>query len=108
MDTRLSPARRDDLLSSAPLAVRDFCQEHGLTSALEVTGDLVRSAFGSNIVSLRREKDPETREEWVSVEIAARGSQEDVLAARKGLIQAWVKGVPQEFRRYLRLSVRVS
>src|SRR5437868_4864432 len=108
MTTRLSPAQRNDLLTAAPQSVREFCQEYGLGAAIEATRDLVRTAFGTDPASLRRENDPETREEWITVEIAARGSQEDVLAARKGFIQEWVRRVPQEFRRHLRIFVRVD
>src|SRR3954447_15640329 len=108
MDTHLRPAGTDELSSSSAPAVQDFIQEHELGAAVEATRDLARSAFGMDVASLRREKDPETGEEWISLEIPVRGSQEDVLAARKWLLQAWVRRVPQEFRRYLRLSVRVA
>jgi hypothetical protein len=108
MDTHLRPARTDDLLSSTAPAVRDFIQQQELGPAVEATRELVRSAFGTDVASLKCEKDPETGEEWISVGIAARGSQGDVLAARKWLVQAWVRRIPEEFRRFLRLSVRVA
>ena len=108
MTIHLSEAWREELLASTPEAVREFCQAHGLGPAIDTSLELVRATFRSDEVSLSRERDPELDEEWVTIAVTARGSQEEVLDAHTRYVRAWIKQVPEASRRYLRLFIRIA
>lgn len=61
--------------------VRRFCTKHGIEQYLSSTIELVKNCFEDvREFYLEIEEDPETGEEWVSINITVAGTIEEVLA----------------------------
>jgi hypothetical protein len=95
------------VVASAPSDVRDYCERHGLLDPLELAISLLHSSFpAKRRMALTLETDPELGEQSVVIRVEVAGSQEKILEARRRLMEAWVKQVPQEALEHLRLAVR--
>lgn len=96
------------VVASAPPEVRVYCKTHGLLDPLELAINLIHSTFpAAPRMDLALQTDPELGDRSVVIRVEIAGSQEQILEARKRLIQSWVTQVPPEALEHLRLSVRV-
>jgi len=87
--------------------VQSFCEREGLLDYLRRAGDLVERGFpcvGASRVQVDR--DPETGEEWVTVNLAVEGGG-DLLERYDRYTRAWVAQVPWPQRSKIRLCFDV-
>lgn len=75
--------------------VKIFCEEHGLLQYLQSTIDLVEECFPSiQCLFLEKEEDPESDEEWITIDITVKGDIEGILDNYDNYITMFVSEIP--------------
>lgn len=74
-------------LDSASLEAQEFVARQGLLADLRETLVMASDAFDlSEPIALSVEEDPDTGEKWMEMNVAARGSVEEVMAAHESFM----------------------
>lgn len=90
------------------LEVRRFCAKHGIEQYLSSTIELVKSCFEDiRELYLEIEEDPETGEEWLSINVTVAGTIEEVLASYEQYTSRLLSRVPWPQRSKFRLSYNI-
>jgi hypothetical protein len=76
--------------SSDPDEVRRFCLQNHILSSAEKAIEVAERCFASNRLSVQVEKDPESEEEWLIIDVDVRGEVKDVLAAYDTFKTEWL------------------
>lgn len=85
-----------------------FCKRKGILQYIPVAVDLIRTSFHlTGGIETELEIDPETEEEWLSIEISVQGKVEEVIKNYEQYISGWVSSVPWPQRHKIRLSYNV-
>ena len=92
---------QDDVTNEA----RNFCSRQGVTQYLPIAIELIESCFPSmQECRMAPEQDPDTGEEWLSIDITVSGDVGDVLECDEKFIEQYVSSVPWPERDKIRLS----
>jgi len=88
--------------------VKGFCEEHDLLQYLISVIDMVREFFPTiQELSLEKEEDPESGEEWIVIDINVRGGIEEVLENYNNYITMFVSVIPCSEREKIILSYNI-
>ncbi len=88
--------------------VRRFCAKHKIEQYLSSTIELVKSCFEDvREFHLEMEEDPETGEEWLSINVTVAGTIEEVLASYEQYTSLLISKVPWPQRSLFRLSYNI-
>jgi hypothetical protein len=83
----------------------DYWLKHNLGIYLQIAIDLIQQCFSSiKTIGLVSEKDPDTGEEWLVIDVTVEGSIADVLNRYDQYTDLWVALVPWPQRDKIRLS----
>ena len=88
--------------------VREFCSQKGISEYLKTTLNIINESFPPvRELRLLKEQDPETEEQWLSIDITVDGSIEDILEGYDHYVDQWVASAPESVRENIRLSYSV-
>lgn len=80
-----------------PPDVAAFAERHDLLGHLRTATRLAESAFAPvRAISFVVERDPESDDEWIAVDVTVADDVEDVLAQNTDFTRHWVAAVPPE------------
>jgi hypothetical protein len=86
----------------------DFCVRHELSTHLRVAIGLLKGAFPYvERLNLQLERDPETGDEWVLIELNVSGDVDDVLRRYNHYTDLLVKSVPWPERHKIRIAYNI-
>ena len=73
-----------------------FCAREGLMGYLSLAADFVVDCFGASIqgIAVNVENDPESGDEWLSLELTLSGDSQGLLARYDSYVSRWVASVP--------------
>jgi hypothetical protein len=88
--------------------VQEFVMRYGLLPGLRETALLAAAVFDvSEPITLFAEVDPDTGERWIEMNVAARGSIEQVMAAHDSFTERQLS-LPNSPARQIRLFVHIA
>ncbi len=64
-----------------PDAVRVFCEQHGIQADAETTLRIAQECFHPTAVTIKVEEDPEDGWEWLAIDVFAKFTVDEMLAA---------------------------
>lgn len=89
--------------------IERFCRHHGLVHSLSLARNLVSQFFPlAEEPTVQREQDPETGEEWITLDIVVRVNAEEFADRYDRYTDAFVAAVPWSERDKIRLSYRLA
>lgn len=95
----------ESTLPDLPVDVHRFCTQHGLLRYLMLALDLVSRRFVlAERPATEIEQDPETGEQWVTVDIVVCGAAEEFFDRYDRYTDAFVAAIPWPERNQIRLS----
>jgi len=85
--------------------VNGFCKRKGISKYLKAAIEIIRNAFASiKELDFIIEKDPDTDDEWLLIDIKVDGTIEEILAYYDVYIEQWVTTAPAIARDKIKLS----
>jgi len=88
--------------------VSHFCTQKDISEYLKKALDIIYSSFPLiKQLNIFPEHDPETKEQWLLIDITLDGTADEILQYYDNYIDQWISSVPESVREFIRLSYSI-
>lgn len=103
------PLQFNVLKTNVPQEILHFCSRQGILEYLPPAMELIEKSFPSiQGLHLEQEQDPETGEEWLTINFTLRGQPNEILDSYDKYTDEWVSLVPWPERDKVRMSFSIT